>query len=407
VQPARDGAALADRPTAIEALRLIWTEERISRAEIARRAELSRSTVSSVVGDLIASGLVAELGSGPSRGGRRPIELQFQYDGHGIVGIDLGATHLSVVVTNLRGEVKAFAERSVPVRREPAAALRAMRELTEAAIASWGGPKNRIVGIGIAVPSPVDPRNPDKVSEVVMPAWRGKSVAAELKERFRVPVLVDNDANLGALAEQWWGAGRGVSESVYIKVATGIGSGHIIGGKIYRGSTGTAGEIGHLAIDPHGRPCLCGLRGCLVTFVGTEALIERAKDLLRHEAESQLSGKTPTLTAIEDAALAGDPVAVQVISEAADYLGIAVAGMLNLMNPAVVSIGGSLARLGERLLEPLRRAVKSRTLVSSVAAAKIVASELGKRDVAVGAATLVLDAALQDLSYFPAISGSR
>ncbi len=403
----RPGPSLANRPTAIEALRLIWTEERISRAEIARRAELSRSTVSVVVSDLLASGLVAELGSGPSRGGRRPIELQFQYDGHGIVGIDLGATHVSVVVANLRGEVKAYREREVSVRSDPDTALRAMRELTEAALESWGGQRKRLVGIGIAVPSPVDLGHPDVLSEVVMPDWRGKSVTAGLRERFRVPVLIDNDANLGALAEQWWGAARGVSDSVYIKVATGIGSGHIIGGRIYRGSSGTAGEIGHLAIDSKGPVCLCGLRGCLVTFVGTQALLARTKERLRRGAKSLLAGKPLNITAIEDAALAGDPVAVQVIDEAADYLGIAVAGMLNLMNPAVVTIGGSLARLGETLLEPLRRSVASRTLVTSVAAAKIGASELGKRDVAVGAATLVLDAALEDLSYFPAVGGSR
>jgi predicted NBD/HSP70 family sugar kinase len=263
------------------------------------------------------------------------------------------------------------------------------------------------VGIGIAVPSPVDPRQPDRLSEVVLPAWKGRSVTAGLREKFGLPVLVDNDANLGALAEQWWGAGRGVSESVYIKVATGVGSGHIIGGRIYRGASGTAGEIGHMAIDPHGRVCACGLRGCLVTFVGTEALVERAKDLLLHEADSLLSGKAPTGHALEEAALAGDPVAREVFSEAADYLGIAVASMLNLMNPSVVTIGGSVARLGDLLIEPLRTSVRSRTLVSSVAAARIVASELGKHDVAVGAATLVLDAALNDLSYFPAVSGSR
>ncbi len=239
-----------------------------------------------------------------------------------------------------------------------------------------------------------------------MPAWRGKNVTQGLREKFGVPVLVDNDANLGALAEQWWGASRGVDNSVFIKVATGIGSGHIIGGRIYRGATGTAGEIGHMAIDPNGKLCICGVRGCLATFVGTKALVERAKELLKTRKKSLLAGKPITITAIEDATLAGDPVALQVIGEAADSLGIAVASMINLMNPSVVTVGGSLARLGEKLLAPLRESVKRRTMVSLVAAAQIGASELGKHDVAVGAATLVLDAALQDLSYFPAVSGA-
>jgi glucokinase-like ROK family protein len=392
--------------TSVELLRMIWKEERISRAEIARRAGLSRSTVSTVVGDLLRAGLVAEVGSGPSRGGRRPIELLFQYDAFGLIGVDIGATHISAVLTNLRGEVKGFLRRGFGVRDDREGTLRAIYALIEELVAGWGRGFKPLVGIGLAVPSPVDLRQPDKVSEVVLPAWKGKGLTEAVRERFKLPVLVDNDANLGALAELWWGAGRGRADSIYIKCATGIGSGHIINGRIYRGASGTAGEIGHLAIDPHGPPCVCGLRGCLVTFVGTPGLLRRAGELLAHDADSALPRHGLTITQLEDAALAGDPVAVRVVTEAADYFGIAVAGLLNLLNPSVVSIGGSLARLGELLLEPLRQSVRTRTLVTSLAAAEIVASELGDRDVAVGAATLLLDAALDDLSRFPAATAA-
>jgi predicted NBD/HSP70 family sugar kinase len=209
------------------------------------------------------------------------------------------------------------------------------------------------------------------------------------------------DANLGALAEGWWGAGHGVHDFAYIKVATGVGSGHVIGGKIYRGATGVAGEIGHLAIDPHGGPCICGLRGCLATFVGQAALVARARELLADEPQSALGGREITVPAIEDAALAGDPLALQVVREAAEYLGIAVAGLLNLMNPAMVILGGDLAPLGELLLEPLRETVRRRTLVSSIAAAEVRTSELGSQAVAIGAATMVLEAALADSRHFP------
>jgi glucokinase-like ROK family protein len=400
---------LATRPlvpvsssTTVELLRTIWKEERISRAEIARRSGLSRSTVSTVVADLLKAGLVAEVGAGPSRGGRRPIELLFQYDAFGLIGLDIGATHLSAVLTNLRGEVLKYEWRPFGVRDDREGTLQAVAELIEALVAGWGRGFGPIVGIGLAVPSPVDPRHPNRVSEVVLPAWRGRGLTDDLHDRFKLPVFTDNDANLGALAELWWGAGRGRSDSIYIKCATGIGSGHIINGRIYRGASGTAGEIGHLAIDPHGPPCVCGLRGCLVTFVGTQGLLRRAQELLGHDGDSALPRQGLTITQLEDAALAGDPVAVRVVTEAADYFGIAVAGLLNLLNPAVVSIGGSLARLGELLLEPLRQSVRTRTLVTSLAAAEIVASELGERDVAVGAATLVLDAALDDLRRFPA-----
>lgn len=402
----RDGAA-GHSPKLAEALQLIWREKRISRAEIARRMDLSRSTVSSIVSDLLQTQLVAEVGAGESKGGRRPIVLEFQDDNFRILGIDLGASHISVALTDLRGRILHWADKAHPVRTDPRGAHAMVLQLADRCLERARCPRDRLIGIGLAVPSPVDPLNPDQLSALVLPAWRGHSVTGPLRERYGVPVLVDNDANLGALAEQWWGAARDVADSAYIKVATGIGSGHIIGGRIYRGATGTAGEIGHIAIDPQGPPCLCGLRGCLVTLVGTQALVARATELASvRRSKSVLSGsKTLTITAIEDAALAGDALALEVVRGAALHLGIAVAGMLNLMNPALVSIGGSLARLGALLIDPLRDSVRSRTLVSSVAASRIVASELGECDVAMGAATLVLQSALADLRFFPLSAG--
>lgn len=396
--PRRERAPAAPpRPTVAGVLQMLWRERRISRAEIARRADLSRSTVSLIVGDLLETGLVAEVGAGPSQGGRRPIVLAFQDDAFGILGIDMGASHVAVALTNLRGEVRAWEERSCAVRSDPAGARALMLELATACLAQLDGGVGRLLGIGIAVPSPVDPRDPAHLSERVMPAWKGQSVVADLEARFGVPVLVDNDANLGALAECWWGAARGVENSAFIKLATGIGSGHIVDGRVYRGAHGTAGEIGHLAIDPQGPPCICGLRGCLGTLVGSAALLARAKEVLPRHPTSTLV--PDTLTALEDAALARDPAALEVICEAANRLGIAVAGLVNVMNPEVVSVGGSLARLGELLLAPLRETVRTHTLVGLAAGTRIVASALGPRDVAVGAATLVLEDALRSLSF--------
>ncbi len=259
------------------------------------------------------------------------------------------------------------------------------------------------MGIGVAVPSPFDPAHPDQLSTIVLPAWEGRLGLEGLSERFGVPLMVDNDANLGALAEHWWGAGRGVDDFAYIKLATGIGSGHIIRGEIYRGATGVAGEIGHTAIDPSGKPCICGLRGCLVTMIGTPALLERAEELLKEHPKSVLAGDSFNIRDLEDAALNGDQVALQVAQEAAGHLGIVVAGLLNLLNPSMVVVGGDLVGLGELLLVPLRETARSRTLVSSVKAAEIRTSELGLRSVAIGAATLVLKAALEDSRLFPAV----
>lgn len=390
------------RPLADAVLRLIWDEQRISRVDIARMAGLSRSTVSEIINEILPLGLVNEVGEGPSRGGRRPIVLEFQDDACIILGVEIGGAHVAVAMTDLRGQVLAWQTQDHPVRTDPPGTRQVIAELCAACLATPAATGRPLVGIGIAVPSPLDPSHPDRLSTVVLPAWNESLGLGPLSEQYGVPLFVDNDANLGALAEHWWGSGREVDNIAYIKVATGIGSGHIIDGEIYRGATGVAGEIGHVAIDPNGGPCICGLRGCLVTLAGGRALEARAVELAPDFPESTLSGTKITVHEIENAALANDPLASKVVHEAAKHLGTAVAGLLNLMNPATVILGGDFARLGELVLAPLRQTVLSRTLVSSVAAANIVASELGTQSVAVGAATLVLKSALGDSRLFPA-----
>ncbi len=392
------------RPLADAVLRLIWEQRRISRAEIARLAGLSRSTVSEVVNEILPTGLVAEIGEGPSGGGRRPIVLAFQDETCVILGVEMGGAHVAIALTNLRGKVLAWESQDHPVRTDPAGTRQVIAELCAKCLAAPEAVNRPLVGIGVAVPSPVDPSHPDKLSTVVLPVWEERLGLDALGKQYGVPLFVDNDANLGALAEHWWGLGSNTDNLAYIKVATGVGSGHIIGGEIYRGATGVAGEIGHLAIDPQGKRCICGLRGCLVTLVGGRGLEQRAAELMAEFPRSVLAGREFTVTDIEDAALTRDPLALQVIQEAAAHLGTAVAGLMNLMNPAVVILGGDLSRLGELVLDPLRERVLHRTLVSSVAAAEILVSKLGPRSVAIGAATLVLKAGLTDSRIFPAVA---
>ena len=393
------------RPLADAVLRLIWQKKRISRAEIAGVGGLSRSTVSEIVNEILPMGIVTEVGEGPSRGGRRPIVLEFQDDACVILGVEMGATHVVVALTDLRGRVLTWESRDHAVRTDPAGTRRLITELCRVCLASPAAGGRPLVGIGVAAPCPVDPSHPDRLSTLVMPDWNGVLGLNDLARRYDVPLMVDNDANLGALAEHWWGAGRGVDDLAYIKVAMGIGSGHVIGGEIYRGATGVAGEIGHLSIDPQGKPCICGLHGCLVTLIGAPALVARTAELAPSFPESPLAGRTITIIDLEDAAMKGDPLALQVTQEAAAHLGRAVAGLLNIMNPSLVIVGGVLARLGDLLLDPLRETVKSRTLVSSVAAAEIRSGDLGDLGIAVGASTLVLKAALADSRLFPRVPG--
>ena len=383
-------------------LNLLWKEREISRAELARRTNLSRSTVSAIVNDLLSTGLVEETRTGTSSGGRRPIMLEFQDQASFIVGIELGATHVSCVLTDLRCNVRASWSAPAPVREEPEVALKKMTMAVRSVLAADGVQPDQVLGIGVAVPSPVDRERPGELLPLVAPKWAGYNIATHLQRSFKRPVFVDNDANLGALAELWWGAGSSVADLAYIKVATGIGAGLIMNGRIFRGSGGVAGEIGHTSIDPNGPQCICGLKGCLATLIGTPALLERAKDELRASGSDRPA--PANIDELVTAALDGDPIAVEIIHYAGGKLGVGIANMLNLLNPEMVILGGGIARAGDLLLDAVRQPIVGLSLPASIHNAEIRTTGLSEWGIAVGAATLALEAALEKPSLFPAES---
>jgi predicted NBD/HSP70 family sugar kinase len=228
---------------------------------------------------------------------------------------------------------------------------------------------------------------------LIVPKWQGYNIATHLERSFSRPVFVDNDANLGALAELWWAAGPAVKDLAYIKVATGIGAGLIINGRIFRGSGGIAGEIGHTVIDSSGPRCDCGLKGCLTTFIGTRFLLERAAEHMRASGSTRPAPKT--LDELVDAALQGEPSAVEAIRYTGQRLGIGIANLLNLLNPDTVVLGGGITRAGEALVGAVRETVGTMSLAESISHADIHISALDEWGIAVGAATLVLESALR------------
>ncbi len=375
-------------------LRMIWKERQMTRVEIARRTGLSHSTVSAIMFDLERLGLVRTLGAAASRGGRPASLIGFRDESFATIGVEIGARHVSVALTDLRGKVRAFGERRLPVRTDPQGTLSCIRQLIRDAIRTDRYPIRRVIGIGVAVPSPVDPAIPGQLSDLIFPAWRDVDVRKVLREAYGLPVLVDNDANLGALAERWWGAGAEGGDLTYIKVGAGVGAGHIIRGELHRGVSGTAGEIGHVPVDPNGPMCVCGNRGCLTTFIGSEELSERARELFELE-------ERPSLAEIVRRARAGDKRAVELVEDVGARLGIVVGTLLNVLNLDLVVIGGEISTVGDMLLDALRRAVRVRALPSAMAHARIVTSNLGPRSIAVGAATLVLESALKNQQLFP------
>ena len=371
-------------------LRRVWCVDETSRAELARELGLSRSAVSTLVEPLLNAGLIEEGGAGHSTGGRKPRILRFNPEGHFILGVDLGATHVSVIAIDLNGNVKGWRVSSCDVRAQPTEALRLINSLCQSLINELQGPGRVLLGVGLAAPSPISESQATKLSPLFMPLWSDVDLATDLKLPPRCPLIVDNDANAGALAEMWWGSGRESTHIAFLKLGTGVGGGFVVHGEVFRGHSGLAGEIGHLVINPEGDPCVCGLRGCLATYVGSGALLSKARSLSTGGDTSLYPNVEALITALRE----GDPVARAVITEAGEHLGLAVAGLLSIMNPERILIGGALAEAGEALLHPLRDRLLSRSLWTALSTSRIQVSELGERGVALGAATLVLQSAL-------------
>ncbi len=378
----------------------IWSADTTSRAAISRDTGLSRTTVSDIVQDLITDGFVVETGSGESRGGRRPIVLELVNDARFLAGVEIGSSHLDVVVMDLRGNVRASSGVKHSTPHDAPGSLDHVARLLEKCLADIGADRSDVLGVGIGVNSALTGPNLREVSRAMLPAWEGIDLVGEFEDRLSLPVLLDNDANLGALNEYWWGAGAG-NDLTYIKLGVGIGSGHILRGDIYRGFSGVAGELGHTYVGDDGSQCRCGLTGCLESSVGSGVLVDKY-------LESTHAG--PHTLAIEDlvaAARNGDSAAAELIAEAGNKVGLAVAQLLGILNPACVVLSGPLTAAGRIFLDPVRDGATRHAYSASMEATSIVISEFENLTVAMGGATRVLQKALRqgfDNRVSPAVS---
>jgi predicted NBD/HSP70 family sugar kinase len=254
--------------------------------------------------------------------------------------------------------------------------------------------RDSVLGVGMGLPGPVDAATGAIGSSVIMPSWAGLAPAAEFERLVGVPVVLDNDANLGALAEATFGAGRGLGDLVYVKASAGIGAGLILGGRLYRGSTGIAGEIGHVQIRADGAVCRCGSRGCLETIVSTPRLVEQLQPALTERL---------TVASMLERAGRGDAAASRVVADAGRTIGRVLADLCNHLNPAAIIVGGELSTAGNLLLDRIREAVDRHAQPGAAGGVRIVAGALGERAQVLGALALVV----ADTARFPSVAAAR
>jgi predicted NBD/HSP70 family sugar kinase len=311
-------------------LGLIGHDGPIARVEICRRLALSPATVTEIASDLVADGLVQEVDQAPSSGGRRPILLGLVRDAAQAVGAKIAADHLAVVRVALDGAL--LARKTYSFDAAAPDALEVLVKRLAAVTAASAAFPGRLLGVGLGVPGIVDSKG---IVQAPMLGWRNLPLGPMLRSRLSVPVLVDNDVNTLAVAERLYGLGRGLDHTVTVTIGRGIGLGIIVGGELYRGARGGAGEFGHVAVAPDGPECSCGRRGCLEAMVADPALARRAVEA----GVAARDDSDPNAT-LGTAADGGDPVALSIYRDAGTTLGRAVGSLVNVLSPQRIIVSG-------------------------------------------------------------------
>ncbi|WP_037913991.1 ROK family protein [Actinacidiphila yeochonensis] len=380
----------------LRVLEALHTTPRSSRPELVRLTGLSRATVSSLISDLIAVGLVTEDDgpeeTEPRRTGRPAQSLSLVPTAGFAIGADIGHQHVRVILCDLFGAVLWEHWVAKEVDRAPDETLDLVAVLVNRALQETGVDRDRVLGIGAGIASPVEKGSGALGAEGIMPGWVGMRLTDELARRTALPVRVTNDANAGALAERMYGAGRQAGDMVYVRLSAGIGAGIVSGGRLMLGARGLAGEIGHLPLTTDGLICRCGNRGCLETVASPVAIARLLSESWGHPVAAR---DLPTLIAQRNTG------ALRAVRDAGESVGRALSTLVTLLNPRLIVVGGDLAGAGEDILEPMRSGVRRHTLPSAVEGVEIVTGGLGDGAEVRGAAGLVLADAPQLLSGAP------
>ncbi len=364
-----------------------------SRAELGDMVDLSRSKLNVELDRLIELGLVEPDGLAESRGGRRSGKVRLSRQTR-FAGIDIGATSVDVAVTD--GELNVLGHLSEPcdIREGPAVVLD--RAVTLLGKLREQGLYTQLHGVGIGLPGPVSFPEGVPVVPPIMPGWDRYPVREAVSEELGCPALVDNDVNIMALGELHAGLARQVGDFLLVKIGTGVGCGIVVDGKIYRGVSGSAGDIGHIRVDDDGPICACGNSGCLEAYFGGAALAREATAVARsgrspYLAERLAAAGELTAQDVAVAAAQGDAASIQIIRDGGRRVGQVLASLVSFFNPGLVIIAGGVARLGHVLLAEIRSVVYRRSLPLATGNLPIVLSELGDIAGIVGATRLISD----------------
>ena len=378
--------------------RIFWSSG-ISREALATGTNVSKTRANAAVAGMLEQGLLEATGQLVPTGGRRAGTLRLSRGLGVLIGVAMGATGLEVGV--LTPDLTVLAHHSEPadVRDGPAVVMSRVRKLIRDLLRKSGLASRDVISIGIGVPGPVDFASGQLVNPPLMPEWDAYSIRDDLRTDHAAPVFVDNDVNLMALGELWR-MQRSLQSFLVIKVGTGIGCGIVCHGEVYRGANGSAGDVGHICVDPAGPRCHCGNLGCVETMAGGPA-IARAATEAAQSGQSQLLHRmlkeqgALRLQDVAQASRAGDVAANAIVQRAGALIGQMLASVVNFYNPSHVFIGGGIQRIGPLFLAAVRQSVYHRSLALSTRHLEIQYTPLGERAGLVGAGVLAMQESLK------------
>lgn len=311
-----------------------------------------------------------------------------------VVGVDVGGTNIKIALLDLSGHIL-YKGDFLTKSYESCGLLDGVVSETTAILKDKGVKKTEVLGMGIGLPGLVDFKKGLVFSLTNIPRWKNVKLKSIMEKKIRIPVFPDNDVKVMALAEMKYGSGRGYKDAVCLTLGTGVGGAIVINGSLYRGASLVAGEIGHVPLNEKGPMCNCGSFGCLEAYVGREYFLNKARGKLECSpagiamkmAEGNLFSVTPEL--LEKAARKGDSIAREAWREMGVHIGNALAGIINLLNPQVIIIGGGIAEAGKILFDSIRSAVGKKSMKIQARAVRIVKAKLGNNAGVIGAAEIV------------------
>jgi glucokinase len=312
------------------------------------------------------------------------------------IGIDLGGTKISTALVDATGKIIARDYRETRAVEGQKAVVERMVDAAHRVMGEAGIAPAQVIAVGVCAPGPIDSRTGVVTAPPNLPGWKNVPLKQLIEGPLGITTFLENDANAAALGEHRFGAGRGVQNMIYVTASTGIGGGLILNGQLYGGTTGAAGEIGHMTVLPWGPYCGCGNRGCLEALASGTAIAREGRELVRRDVPTLIAelaaGHPERVTAklVAEAAEKGDIEAQEVLAEAMVYLGVGMANLVNLFNPELIVIGGGLTNMGERLFGPVRRAIERRAFPAPAGVVKVVPAELGDDVGVLGAAAVAM-----------------